>query len=57
MTKDKMLSYINDRIAACEEMVDFAKSNKVDISLLDFNAEMLDFYKSVLPIVENASNQ
>ena len=52
MTNDEMIVYTKRKIKTCEEMVEFSKSNEVDKAILRANKEMLDYYKSVLPLIE-----
>ena len=52
MTNDEMIVYAKRKIKECEAMVELSKSNKLDIVILRVNKEMLDFYKSVLPLIE-----
>ena len=54
MTKNEMLSYIKQKIAICENMAEYAKQNKVDKVVLHANEELMDVYKSLLPIVGTA---
>lgn len=52
MTNDEMIVYTKRQIKKCEKMVEFSKSNPVDMIILRANDKMLDFYKSVLPLIE-----
>lgn len=54
MTNEEMIAYAKRKIETCEAMFEFSKSHKVDEVVLRANQEMLDFYKSVLPLIEKS---
>ena len=57
MTTEEMLEYANHQIETCEGMVKFFLTQKVDREALRINATMLDFYKSVLPLIKEKLNK
>ena len=52
MLIQEMLDYAKKKIKDCEELIEFSKTTKVDRELLRVNEQILDFYKSVLPLIE-----
>lgn len=54
MKLENMIDYANARIKACNDLLELSKVQKMDKILLNVNQECLDFYTTVLPMIEKA---